>query len=451
MLYDTYRKYQNLFQIPLKFVPLNRRYGGKDFVETYKFLKESDKWTQEQYLAYQKKELKNLLEYVVKKIPFYQDIKLKSSDPFKNLERFPKIKKEIVQQDIDKFLSVDKDKMKHFVVTTGGTSGNTLKIYLDNSTYGKEWAYKIVGWERAGFRIGNRMISFRGVNFKNTKGKKFWQFNAIYNWLEMSPFDLNDTNNPYYIKKIKSFKPDIIHGYPSALSQISKYILDHNIKIEGVKDAIGISENIYPEQRDIISRAFNCKFFSFYGASEKVILAPECEYDSRYHAFPQYGITEFIDEDGNPTEKGELGELVGTGFMNRIMPFIRYRMGDFGRKTDNKCKCGRNHVIIQDLMGRWEQDMVRGYNGTKISVAALNLHSDVLKKVERYQYYQDKEGLLLVKIQPKETINQLDRSKIIQSLKEKVRENLDIEIEQCEEIPLTGIGKFKRLVIKKNN
>ena len=115
-----------------------------------------------------------------------------------------------------------------------------------------------------------------------------------------------------------------------------------------------------------------------------------------YHVFPQYGYTEILGEDGStiPWENtGERGELVGTGFMNMSMPFIRYKTGDFATIEGWGCKeCKREYPMITDVRGRWLQEMIVGKSGALISMTALNMHSDVFDHVNQYQFYQDTSG-----------------------------------------------------------
>jgi phenylacetate-CoA ligase len=409
-------------------------------------LKETDKWDKEKLLAYQRKQLQKLLEHAVKHIPFYSDIHLASNDPFKNLEKFPTIDKKTIQNDSKAFMADNIQRKDTYYVTTGGTSGNSLGFYLDNSTYGREFAFVMTGWRRVGFVPGDKVISLRGVEFKNAGKGVYWQDNPIYNMIEMSPFHMSEENMPKYIDKIKKIKPKYLHGYPSAISILARYVEKKVEKFPPIKAVLAISENIYAGQREFIEKAFNTRLFSFYGMSEKVIMAPECEYDTRYHAFPEYGITEIVDKYGNSIGKGERGELVGTGFLNYFMPFIRYRTGDYAVISEQSCKCKRNHLVLENLIGRWSQEMVVDKNKALISIAALNLHSDVFSNVHRYQFHQKKFGELILKVVPKDNFLDKDKEKISTAFHKKVGNNLQLFIEEVDKIDLTRRGKSKLLI-----
>ncbi len=447
-IYDTFRSSPGIVKKLVYIIPLEYRFGGKNFKNQYEFLKNSEKWDNNQIEAYQKAQLEILLKHTVKNVPFYHDINLKSDNPFKNLQNFPVIDKETIQEDIDKFIAKNIPSNKAFYVSTSGTTGNQLKFYLDNSTYGKEWAFVMTAWRRVGFKPGDSVVSLRGVDFKNADKGIFWQDNPIYNMLEMSPFHMSEVNIPKYIEKIKKFRPKYIHGYPSAISILSKYIMEKNEIIPSIEGILAVSENLYSWQREVIEKAFNARVFSFYGQSERVIMAAECEKSTNYHVFPEYGVTELLNENNDPMKSEESGELVGTGFLNYYMPFIRYKTGDYAKLESNKCGCNRNHIIIKELVGRWNQEMIFGKDGSFISTTALNLHSNILEKIIKFQFYQEKEGELFLRIESKENLSFEDKKLIKESFFKKVGSNLEIIIEEIDEIPLTKRGKYKLLIQK---
>jgi len=371
-VYGAFNSTPDFLKKFLYLIPIEYRLGGRNFVSMYNFLKESEQWSGEKLRGYQQKQLKKLLEHAVKHVPFYSNIQLTCDDPFKNLQKFQILEKETIRDNISEFRANAILQKKTYHVTTSGTTNDIFfEFNLDNSTYGKEWAFKTTGWRRVGFMPGDKMISFRGTKLRNTNKGLYWQDNPVYNWLEMSPFHLSEENLPKYIQKIKKFRPKYIHGYPSLLSILARYVEKTEEKFPSVRAILVASESIYPGQRELIERAFNTRLFSFYGMSEKVILAPECEYDHRYHAFPEYGVTEIVDKNGDPVGEGERGELVGTGFLNYCMPFIRYRTGDYAVLSEQKCKCKRNHFMMEGLIGRSSDDFLVGKNGTLFSMTSI--------------------------------------------------------------------------------
>ncbi|MGV6846541.1 MAG: hypothetical protein ACWA42_10490, partial [Lutibacter sp.] len=73
-----------------------------------------------------------------------------------------------------------------------------------------------------------------------------------------------------------------------------------------------------------ISQTFNCKVFDAYSGVEACGLISENIHGELLFS-PDSGILEIIDKNGNPSNKGEVGEVVSTGFINYNQPLIRYR------------------------------------------------------------------------------------------------------------------------------
>lgn len=430
----------------LYLVPMKYRLGGNDFQRTYNLILSSETWSPEQLRNYQEQQLGELLQYAIRNVPIYKGIVLDEHDPFRSLERFPIVTKTTIQENFQDFQATNFPANRKYLVTTGGSTGNQMRFYLDNSTYAKEWAFVMAAWHRVGLVPGDRIVSFRGVNFQKSKAGVYWQINPIYNTLECSPFHLSPTNLPNYIRRIREFAPKYIHGYPSAISILAKYLEETDTTLPNIRAVLCVSEKVYDWQRVLIERALQTRVFSFYGMSEKAIMAPECELDSRYHIFPQYGVTEILDAHGDAIAPGEKGYLVGTGFMNRCMPFIRYNTEDYCTLSPVSCACGRNHVLIENVSSRWKQDYVVGRNRSMISLTALNMHSDVMKHVAQYQFEQSEIGEVILNVVPKPAFSMKEITSISEEFSRKVGDELVLSVRPVDSIELTETGKYRMLI-----
>jgi len=427
---------------------------GRNYRATYRLLEKSQRWSEYQLLNYQNEQLRKLIRYSYENVPYYResfnrlgitpnDIKVTS-----DLQKLVFLTKELCRENFEHLISKRFSRFGMFYNTTGGTSGRPFGFYVSNEAYQKEWAFMITQWNRVGYKPSDRKITLRGVPFEDRK--KLWQYNPIYNEIQLSPFHMSDKNLSEYVNVIREFAPRYIHGYPSAGAILAKYILKRDIQNLPIINAfLAASESVYQGQRELIEKAFHTRFFSWYGQSEKVILAGECSHSHHYHIFPEYGITELVDENGEViTEAGKIGELVGTGFLNYAMPFIRYKTGDYAEYVDAECKCGRQYKLIKNVSGRWIQEMLVGKDGALISLTAINMHSKVFDNVERFQFVQDKQGEAVLKIVKGNGYTEKDSIGILKELKNKVGNNLDIELSYVDGIPKSPSGKSIFLVQK---
>ena len=242
-----------------------------------------------------------------------------------------------------------------------------------------------------------------------------------------------------------NYNPDFVYAYASTAISLCQYMERSNKKLpESVKAILIGSENIYDGQEDYIERVSRKRVFKWYGHSEKLVLAGECEKTKYYHAYPQYGYVEFINDKGESAKPGDFAEIVGTGFINTVVPFIRYRTGDYCTYLGDHCpECGRNYPIFTDVRGRWTQEVLYGKGGNSICMSAINVHSDNFKNVFRYQFYQDTPGTTLLKIMPTKHFSEKERRAIVKEFNDKFNGNVNVEAVIVQDIPLTKRGKYK--------
>ena len=444
---DSPRLVKNIAGRVLNFLPRNMLFGKK-YRNVRKEIGEFQFAQKEKIENIRFAKLKEILEYSYKSVPYYRKlfdlhgINVSRILTHEDFTHIPLLDKKTIARNFDSLQATSFKPIKKSYVTTGGTSGQTLRFVIDKERSSIEWAFLTMMWERFGYTINDRRVMLRGEIIKKKRGE-LWLFDPLLNQVSLSTFHMTNENLMTYHQLIEDFKPHVIHGYPSAIIRYAQFLRNKKIvptfKLKGV---VCISENIIPAQRRYIEETFSTRFFSFYGHSEKLILAGECEQSSFYHIEPLYGYTEILRADGTQvTEDGEVGELVGTGFINRAMPFIRYRTGDIVEYTTERCKCGRNFTLIKSVKGRWLQEMLVTKNMSLISITALNVHSDIFDRVERFQFVQSEPGKTVLEIVPREDYQKRDSLRILGELSAKLDRQIDLTLKLVSKIPTTDSGK----------
>jgi phenylacetate-CoA ligase len=172
-------------------------------------------------------------------------------------------------------------------------------------------------------------------------------------------------------------------------------------------------------------------------------MAAECEHATYYHVWPTYGFFELLDNEGHAvTEPGQRGEIVGTGFTNTVVPFIRYRTGDYATYVGQICEaCGRHHVCIDDIRGHRTQEVLVAADGSLIPWAAVNMHDATFEFVRQFQFYQDTPGRAVLRIDPVEGFRPEMERRILANLRAKLDGCLELHIERCSPIRTGPRGK----------
>jgi phenylacetate-CoA ligase len=433
--------------------PYPHRINRGAYRETAALLRETGRFDSEQILEYQSSELRRLIEHCTRTVPYYREMFRSTGilpgdiSSSADLPRLPLLDKDRVREVLPSLLSEIFSPADRHYESTGGTSGRPLAFY---SLRGYSSQRELAFWHdlagRTGYRPGDRLAVLRNDSLP---GKRLFVFNPRTCQLVLDPFKLTSSNAALYVGAMRSYRTRFLHTYPSGVTVLLRFARDAGVDVRGVLTAVLCgSENVYEGQRELIEEGFGARFFSWYGHSEKLVLAGECEFSHNYHSYPEYGILELVDGRGNPvTESGIRAEIVGTGFNNPVMPLLRYRTGDYAEwAPDQACRCGRPHPIIRNVAGRWLQEMVLGRSGSLISITSINMHTDAFDRVMKFQFLQEEKGRLALSIVKGEGFSLDDAAGIREAILGKVGSELDVEVRIVDEIPATTRGKHRFLI-----
>ncbi|MBT2689221.1 phenylacetate--CoA ligase family protein [Bacillus sp. ISL-47] len=431
-------------------IPETKRYG-RVFETQRRYLKELELLSDSRIEELVNIQFVNLVRHAYENVPYYHNlfdehgILVSSFKDVRDIKKIPFLTKELLIKHREELIATNIDRKSLQYITTSGSTGNPVGFYVDSDSTMKEWAYTLNLWERVGYRPDSSRLLFRGKTFWAQKNKgENWQYDAFRRELSCNIFDLCEENLEQYCQAIEKYKPEFVHGYMSAINILCKYIekrpggLRHQFKA-----ILAVSENVLVAQREYIELILNSRVFSFYGHSERLVMAGECEYSNEYHIEPLYGFAEIVDRNGQTINDDSTGELVSTGFCNKGMPMLRYKTGDMASWSQKvTCNCGRPHKRIAGVHGRWKQDILVNRDGALVSLTAINMHSDVFDKILRYQFYQDTVGEVVIKILPRIGFNAVDETKILKQLNEKTQGKINYKIELVDQIPLKKNGKY---------
>ena len=422
--------------------------------KTYSLLRRSQRWSREELTAYQIQTLSRLLDHAYENVPYYrrvfQERNLVPGDiqTLDDLALLPFLTREDLQNNLPDLKARNYPESAFEYVTTGGSTGIPVGFYYEKgASRAREWAFMKTQWDRVGYRFTDRCVVLRGYIVGSPKEEIFWKKTLCGRWLLMSSHHMTEETMPAYIDRIRKFRPRFIQGYPSTAVILARYMLDHKIKpFPNVKAVLCGSESLYPWQRNLLTEAFGCRVFSWYGNSEQTVLAGECEESSRYHIFPEYGIVELIGRDGRPVEgSGAMGEVVATNLTNFVCPLIRYRTMDLAVAAGNPCTCGRSYPLLERVEGRVQDFIVTG-KGDLLSGIAMNIDTDAFDNVKQFQFYQEKVGEVILNIVRKPSFGEQDAEYLYREVSRSCGDDVTIAIRYVDDIPLTARGKYRYFV-----
>jgi phenylacetate-CoA ligase len=346
-----------------------------------------------------------------------------------------------VAQQRDMMCTVPPERLDHG--STGGTSGEPVKFYLDRKRSPIELAFVHQAWSRAGYRTGDARFVMRGVELHDSGGAHM-QYDPSLAELRCSIFHLNDDVMRGYRDAIVARGIRFIHGYPSALAIFASFLLRSGLgPMRDIRGVFPISERFYGAYRTVVARAFDrAAIVPFYGLSEKVAFAEERPGEPDTYDFdPLYGYTELLDDDGAAiTTPGRSGRIVSTGLLFRGMPLIRYQTGDTAELVSLPSVDNRYRLGVRAITPKHGHEFFVGRRGTLIPVSAVLQISDEMFAIREFQFFQDTPGKAVLRVVPQPQTRP-DFHAYLDLVRRKAQGELEVTLEVVERIATTPRGK----------
>lgn len=423
---------------------------GRGFRRQLAFVQRAQWWSRAEAEAYQFQQIRRIVSLAYDRAPAWRrrlaDAGMEPGDirTLDDVSSLPLIDKLTVINDGEAMCTRAPDAGGVDYVTTGGTSGRQLRFYINADRSASEYAHLLSSWMRAGYRPELAQAVLRGKVIDEDATGLRHSYDPILRRHSYGNFHMNDESMERYLRHMRGIGPFYLHGYPSALAVLARYVRRTGAEVP--TNLVGLlagSENVYAAERRRVEDVFGVRYYSWYGHSEKLVLAAECEQSQDYHVWPTYGYFELVDELGRViSEPGRSGEIVGTGFINSVMPMIRYRTGDYATYVADSCEaCGRQHPVIRDVRGHREREFLVAADGAAVSWTAINVHDDTFDRLHSYQFRQDEPGRAILRIVPTQEFGEADLQRVHQRLELRLSGRIAFEVQIVDRIEQTVSGK----------
>jgi phenylacetate-CoA ligase len=300
--------------------------------------------------------LRSILIHARQNIPFYQKrfndcgFNPNSFNHPDELLKIPPLTKENIQQNLSHL--IDRSyKGPSRLESTSGSSGNPLTFRIDREFAAGFRAEMYRGHQWAGLDIGAKEGRIYGIPIDTLPNIKEKIKDALMNRRRLSVFDLSDTAMHAYWRILDSFKPQYLHGYTSGIYRFTDFVKRKNLKPSfSLISIIPTAEVLQTHEKELMEEVWNAPVFNEYGCSETGILASQCGHGSM-HMNAENNFVEFIAgcRHAGPDEQAE---IIVTNLNNKVMPFIRYKLGDIASFKNEPCRCGRTLPLMNLVEGR---------------------------------------------------------------------------------------------------
>ncbi len=433
--------------------PLHEYIKKHDSVAVRKKLEKSQWFSTEEIEKLQIAKLRDFLTSVERNVPFYKDLFMEKGFEPSNLSglgdlaKIPLLDKKEIRANAERLKSINAKHLSRY--NTGGSSGEPLVFFIgkDRVTHDVAAKWRATRWW--GVDIGDPEIVIWGspVELGSQDKIKMLRDRVIRSHL-VPAFEMSEKNLDGFIQQIKTIKPKMLFGYPSALAHIASHAEKKGLNfIElDIKVAFVTSEKLYDHQREIIERMFDCPVANGYGGRDAGFIAHQCS-SGAMHISAEDIIVEIVDNEGQVLPKGESGEIVVTHLATQDFPFIRYRTGDVGVLSDEMCSCGRGLPILKEIQGR-TTDFVIAQDGTVLHGLALIYVLRDLEGIAAFKIIQETKEKTIVQIVKNKNFVSTALDIIKQEFKKRLGMKVNIEFEFLDEIKKEKSGKFRYVISK---
>ncbi len=406
----------------------------------------------EEVRAFQWKKLKALLEYSAGHVPYYRDVfKRLGAEPGdikteKDLESFPVLRKDDIRANKDALLSEIYPKGRLDADSTGGSTGENLYFFVCREATEARRANNIRQNEWIDIELGDRMALLWGTAFDLARSRQI--VNAIRSYFSntmlLSAYRMDEDSVDDYVKKLRRFKPDMMVGYPSALSHFSASLIEAGENRIRPRAVLLSGETLYDYQREVIEKAFGATAYNHYGCREFGAIARECKERNGLHIAAERVLLE-VSPVSDSASGEQVTELLVTDLDSFGMPFIRYAIEDMGTLTWKKCPCGLGLPRLETAIGR-TFDVVRAPNGNFLGGTFWTILLRKKQGIERWQVIQEKLNEITIAFIPTDDFSDEVRRYVIDKVREACGDEMKVRFELKPSLDSTPTGKHRFVI-----
>ncbi|MGQ0571207.1 MAG: phenylacetate--CoA ligase family protein [Armatimonadota bacterium] len=385
-----------------------------------------------------------LLTHAFRNVPYYRalfrDLGAHPED-FRSLDdlaRLPVLSKQVLRDRGHELIAEGVVRLSRR--KTSGSTGIPMQTYIDSRC----WAWWLAAEKRSrrwwGVEIGDRggiLTTYSPARRRRLK------LRYLLNEGLFSCVDLSEPAMDHVYRQIVRFRPAFLYGESTTtLAHFAQFVLDHGggaaLRLKAI---FCTGEVLYPQQRAVLARAFNCPVVNEYGSSENWLVAAECP-QGRMHIVAENIYVEFQPV---TAEDEAITEIVLTDLNNYGMPLIRYAIGDLGDPRDAPCPCGRGLPVLEVKGGR-TSDLAVMPDGRPFDNMVLCgiFEGDVGVKVRQYRIVQESPDrfTVLVAADPSEAVTETIR----QGFRDVLGPRPSVAVQFVPEIPRDHSGKLRHFV-----
>ena len=395
--------------------------------------------------------LTRVLLHAGREVPYYRELlrgwsREIEADPVGVLRELPILARDVVGDRFEDLCSEDIDSREAVAQTSGGSTGEPVRIMQDDLFRDTELAVGILQGTWTGWRFGQPDVWVWGSErdlIEGQAGLRERLGSRLTGRRYVNAFKLTEADMRKLLADLDRERPPLIVSYAHTLDDLARFAEEEEISIAPQRAIISTASTLHPLVRERVERVFGCGVFDQYGSREVGDIACQCAELGPLHVLPWTNFTEVVDEAGQQVEPGGEDRVIVTSLCNLAMPLIRYEVGDRARLAaaeEPPCRCGRPGPRLAEVLGRIG-DTFKGIDGSRVA-SGYFIHMLFYRDfVRQFQVIQTRDGTVVYRIAASREPEAAELEEIAALTKVAVGEACPVEFRFEREIPVTASGK----------
>ena len=394
----------------------------------------------EQLQHYQQQQFSAMVRYAIRHTDYYRDSYQGISGPDLDSRDLPVLTRQAVLEQRDAMVAGGLDQAGLKLGYTGGSTGSPLAFYYTDEKTEHMRAGMMRSYRWAGWRPGDKVLNFWGaqqdIRKPRTAGDRLRRYAAAEHTL--GAYEFSETELLNWARHVQSWKPMLLQGYASILAELAQFVQRKQMRMPStIKGVFSTAEVLYDWQRFAIESAFSCTVFNQYGSREVPNIGLQCA-QGNFHIFSDLVKLESIPADGEQ-------RLLVTSLTNRIMPMIRYELGDLGRLKPGQCSCGSPFPLLALDVCR-KNDLIVTPAGRNIYPAYFAHLLDGYHGIEQFQFEQSEAGRILLRLCARQEVADVIEPALRSRLQTDLGSDMTFQVERVSAIPRSQSGKHRFII-----
>lgn len=420
---------------------------GVRHLSTAHWLRRFWSWPEERRGRWQTDRVEQVVAHAVSNVPFYRSqFGARQGSRALRISDLPAVDKARIRADMEAFRSEGWQQAAHISKTTGGTTGDPWRYPLDKVAWSHIYGAELYAWELTGYRYGEP-VAYMGTPPSLVPAGRSLKTRVRLRLegrvVSAAGMEIDRRRSIERVLRAVEVGAGLWYGYAGTIAAMADAVLEEGIPVPRGGTIVTTSETLQPQWRARIEQAFGALVVDEYGCNDGGVLAHTCP-RGRFHLADNVSVVEVLDGD-EPCPPGVEGDVTVTNLHARVLPFLRYKVGDRAVLGDGPCPCGRPGTTLERLVGRtW--DRLRLPDGTELSAVTFNPAFMTTPHVRRWQVVQPEPATVKVRLDVEPGYGTDEAEHIGRYFRERCGADVRVEVTTGEPMERTPGGKHKVVV-----